>query len=102
MVVNSKTTFFVTVVLGVLVTTIYHTAPREEKMSHGKGMQIRAGNRGGRDQFDWEDVKVDKYRENYLGKQVTLKFYIVYLSKSLGHSLKASVGRWQKGKDLSW
>ena len=34
----------------------------------GKGMQIRAGNRGGRDQFDWEDVKVDKYRENYLGE----------------------------------
>ncbi len=34
----------------------------------GKGMQIRAGNRGGWDQFDWEDVKVDKHRENYLGK----------------------------------
>jgi hypothetical protein len=34
-------------------------------------------------EFNWDDVKGDKHRENYLG-----------------HSLKAPVGRWQKGKNL--
>jgi hypothetical protein len=32
-------------------------------------------------EFKWDDVKNDKYRENYLG-----------------HSVNAPVGRWQKGK----
>ena len=41
-------------------------------MSRG-GMQIRGGTRGGQDQFDWEDVKVDKHRENYLGESNFLK-----------------------------
>ena len=40
----------------------------------------RGGNRGGKDQFNWEDVKEDKYNQNYLG-----------------HSVKAPIGRWQKG-----
>jgi hypothetical protein len=31
-------------------------------------------------EFSWDEVKADKYRENYLG-----------------HSIKAPVGRWQKG-----
>ena len=45
----------------------------------------RGGTRGGRDQFDWEAVKTDKDREFYLGA-----------------SVKASVGHWQKGRDILW
>lgn len=45
----------------------------------------RGGTRGGHDQFKWDDVKSDVNRQSYLG-----------------HSVMASTGRWQNGKDLMW
>lgn len=32
------------------------------------GSSRSGGVRGGQDQFNWDDVKTDKHRENYLGK----------------------------------
>ncbi len=51
----------------------------------GKNDYRVGGTRGGQDQFNWDSVKDDKHRENYLG-----------------HSVNASVGRWQRGKNLNW
>ena len=51
----------------------------------GGGDGRMGGVRGGRDQFNWEDVKARDDRSYYLGA-----------------SVKASVGRWQKNKDILW
>eukprot|EP00729_Bicosta_minor_P020343 gene20343-15454_t len=56
-----------------------------ERMRQPDVHSKRGGTRGGQDQFNWEDVKQDKHRDNYLGA-----------------SVHANRGRWQKGKDLTW
>ena len=69
-------------------------------------MQIRGGTRGGKDQFEWEDVKVDKHRENYLGKslKVSLVGQASYLNcgivRSLIEGLRGQVAK-REGFDMA-
>jgi len=46
-------------------------------------MPVRGGSRGGKDQFEWEDVKADKYRENYLGQFRRLNWTIEVVGRSV-------------------
>ena len=39
---------------------------------------IRGGTRGGKDQFQWDEVKEDKHRENYLGLYIHCTCIVVY------------------------
>ena len=50
----------------------------------------RGGTRGGKDQFDWTEIK-EKHGDTVFQAQ-----------NYLGHSVKAAAGRWQKFKDLNW
>lgn len=42
-----------------------------------EGIGTRGGTRGGKDQFNWSQVKADKYREFYLGQ---VKYFIYSLN----------------------
>ena len=57
----------------------------EARFSRMSDAGARGGTRGGRDQFKWSDVKESADREYYLG-----------------HSVKATTGRWCKGRDVFW
>lgn len=88
----------------------------------------RPGARGGRAEFSWENVKADKDREYCKSKQSKLSVVVLAghdikllraassplqllfmcmlfpdtcTSADLGHSVKATTGRWAKGTSLS-
>lgn len=46
-------------------------------------IEQRGGTRGGRSEFSWDAVRVDKHIDNYLG-----------------HSVMAPIGRWQNNRDI--
>ena len=85
-----------TAAVAVAVAAVAVDAPRRRSLVAVQRARCRAimgdaqragGNRGGRDQFKWEDIKEQRYidREQYLG-----------------HAVMAPQGRWQNGKDLGW
>lgn len=43
---------------------------KHNRPSVGMYHRSRNGCRGGRDQFDWEEIRNDKHRQNYLGNSV--------------------------------
>ena len=45
-------------------------------MSFGKTGYRDGGNRGGHDRFQWDQVKEDKYRENYLGHSLKVRAWV--------------------------
>ncbi len=70
------------VIYGDTLTEIF---VRNDASMAGIYERPREGTRGGRDQFKWDDVKLDKHRENYLGHslQVTIATIIIALLSSL-------------------
>lgn len=53
--------------------------------------EIRGGARGGRDHFSWDNIRSDKYRQNYLGNSIkaslsTDNFWYTRPSKTIGNS----------------
>ncbi|EPY52169.1 hmmtag2 [Schizosaccharomyces cryophilus OY26] len=51
----------------------------------GRSNATRGGTRGGQGEFQWDQVKSDKQKGNYLGQ-----------------SIYAASGRWAQGRDLEW
>lgn len=59
------------------------------------GSSRSGGSRGGQDQFNWNDVKVDKHRENYLGKCCLQFFFPPYqLYTDACHMARTQVVVW--------
>jgi hypothetical protein len=65
--------------------TLDQTTLRKQSLAAQPRMSLyngppRGGSRGGRDQFNWENVKGDKDREFYLGAQLSLSVHADGLS----------------------